>query len=231
MVSREHERSAKMKRGDVVRLGGRHRLMCGDSGDPDDVRRLFGERKPELVFTSPPYAQQRDYKSKILDWDSLMQRTFGALPHHERTQVLVNLGLVHRKGEWVPYWDGWIKWMRAAGWRRFGWYAWDKTFGYPMDPRIGRPNRALEFVFHFNAAAIPINKTIHSKRAGDIITGTGITQANGTQRRIVGEGKPVQDYKIADDVFRIPPHMARKGIENDHPAVFPIALPAEIIKA
>jgi len=35
-------------------------------------------------------------------------------------QVLVNLGLVHRDSEWQPYWEGWVEWMRASGWRRFG---------------------------------------------------------------------------------------------------------------
>jgi hypothetical protein len=28
------------------------------------------------------------------------------------TQLLVKLGLIHRDGEWFPYWDGWIGWMR-----------------------------------------------------------------------------------------------------------------------
>jgi hypothetical protein len=44
-------------------------------------------------------------------------------------QVLVNLGLVHRDGEWLPYWQGWLDWMRAQGWRRFGLYVWDQGPG------------------------------------------------------------------------------------------------------
>jgi hypothetical protein len=34
-------------------------------------------------------------------------------------QVLVNLGLIHRDNEVIPYWDGWLDWMRTQGWRRF----------------------------------------------------------------------------------------------------------------
>jgi len=42
------------KRGDVWILGS-HRLMCGDSTCIDDVDRLMGGKKADLVFTDPPY--------------------------------------------------------------------------------------------------------------------------------------------------------------------------------
>jgi len=83
----------------------------------------------DICFTSPPYAQQRDYKTGTQDWDALMQGVFSILPVKHGAQVLVNLGLVHRKGEWLPYWDSWIEWMRSDGWRRFGWYVWDQGPG------------------------------------------------------------------------------------------------------
>jgi site-specific DNA-methyltransferase (adenine-specific)/modification methylase len=34
---------------------GKHRVMCGDSLNKDDVKALLGEEIPSLVFTSPPY--------------------------------------------------------------------------------------------------------------------------------------------------------------------------------
>ena len=114
----------------VVRSGdlwllGEHRLLCGDSTNPADVARVMAGEAAALCFTSPPYAQQRDYASGgIGDWDRLMQGVFSALPMAEAGQVLVNLGLVHRDGEWQPYWSDWIAWMRAQGWKRFGWYVW-----------------------------------------------------------------------------------------------------------
>ena len=42
------------KRGDVVLLGS-HRLMCGDSTDAGDVKKLMDGKKADMVFTSPPY--------------------------------------------------------------------------------------------------------------------------------------------------------------------------------
>src|ERR1700722_20232943 len=61
----------------------------------------------DVCFTSPPYAQQRDYKTGPQDWDVLMQGVFSILPLTHDAQVLVNLGLVHRDGEWLPL-LGWL---------------------------------------------------------------------------------------------------------------------------
>lgn len=44
----------KAKRGDLYVLGN-HRLMCGDSTSIDDVERLMGAEKADMVFTDPPY--------------------------------------------------------------------------------------------------------------------------------------------------------------------------------
>ena len=44
----------KAKRGDIYKLG-HHRLMCGDSTDPDDIDKLMNGKKAELLFTDPPY--------------------------------------------------------------------------------------------------------------------------------------------------------------------------------
>lgn len=47
-------KKAKTKPGDIYQLG-EHRLICGDSTDPEVYKKLLGENKANLVFTSPPY--------------------------------------------------------------------------------------------------------------------------------------------------------------------------------
>lgn len=42
-------------RGDLYELGGKHRILCGDSTMIDDVEKLMGGGIADMVFTDPPY--------------------------------------------------------------------------------------------------------------------------------------------------------------------------------
>ena len=217
------------KPGDLWLLG-EHRLICGDSTDGPTIARLMNGRKADLLFTSPPYAQQRDYvaaKEQVQDWDRLMQGVFqhasGALA--DNGQILVNLGLVHRDGEWMPYWEEWIEWMRSQGWRRFGWYVWDQGPGLPGD-WAGRMAPAHEFVFHFNQKAVKPQKTIPCKFAGDMLSGTGLRSVDGSLTKKTGDGNAIQSHRIPDSVCR-----ESRSTGGLHPAMFSIKFAAYYISA
>lgn len=216
--------------GDIWVLG-RHRIMCGDSTNPEHISRLMQDKQADLCFTSPPYAQQRDYKSGgISDWDALMQGVFSILPVKYEAQVLVNLGMVHRDGEWMPYWDAWVEWMRNAGWRRFGWYVWDQGPGLPGDWN-GRLAPSHEFIFHFNRVAEKARKTKASKMAGKPVGGQGLRGKDGTVTRKTNEGEVYQSTKIPDSVVRIMRHKGGLGDAGSHPAPFPVDLVSEMLTA
>ena len=55
----EPPKKAITKPGDLWILG-RHRLLCGDSTKEDDVKRLMGGKKADMVFTDPPYGVNYD---------------------------------------------------------------------------------------------------------------------------------------------------------------------------
>uniref|UniRef100_UPI0025C3E9EE DNA-methyltransferase n=1 Tax=Bosea sp. (in: a-proteobacteria) TaxID=1871050 RepID=UPI0025C3E9EE len=143
-------------------------------------------------------------------------------------QVLVNLGLIHRDSEWIPYWSGWLDWMRARGWRRFGLYTWDQGPGLPGDWN-GRLAPAFEFVFHFNRQSRQANKIVPCKWAGTPNKGSGLRAADGTISEYQHAGLPVQDFRIPDNVLRLTRHKGR-GIETEHPAVFPVVLPEFLMR-
>jgi len=218
--------------GDLWSLG-QHRLVVGDSGDPETMDRLMQGDRADLVLTSPPYGNQRAYTtSGIADWNALMQSVFRQAGRHaaETGQMLVNLGLIHRKGEWEPYWQAWLDWMRTLGWRRFGLYVWDQGPGLPGDWN-GRLAPAFEFVFHLNRQARRPNKTVPCRWAGHINGGKGGLRAHdGTVGAWTHAARPVQTHRIPDSVIRVTRHKAR-GIETEHPAVFPLALPEALIGA
>jgi DNA modification methylase len=218
--------------GDVWVIGGKHRLLVGDNTDPENVRRLMAGRTVGLCFTSPPYAQQRDYgeaaKEKVQDWHALMCGTFANLPMTDDGQVLVNLGLVHRDGEWVPYWDEWIGWMRQQGWRRFGWYVWDQGPGMPGD-WAGRLAPSHEYIWHFNREAVRPAKTQECKHAGEVQSKRTFRNKDGTLDGFTHAGRAVQSHKIMDSVIRV---VRKHGTDanGDHPAAFPIDLPTALIE-
>jgi DNA modification methylase len=211
--------------GDVWRLGN-HRLKCGDA---TDARLTADMVRADLCFTSPPYLTQRTYEAGVGNWDVLMEGAFRSLPVTETAQVLVNLGLVHRDGEWSAYWDGWIAWMRARGWRRFGWYVWDQGFGLPGDWR-GRLGPSHEFIFHFNRTGEQrARKSVakQPKNIGRTRTGGVLRGADGVVRPAAPEASTRDPNKVADSVFRV----NRFNGSTDHPAVFPVALAQAVIEA
>lgn len=229
-------RVAVSRPGDLWQLG-EHRLMCGDATDSTVVATLMREERACLCFTSPPYGNQRDYTSGgIADWEGLMRGVFAHLPMAEDGQVLVNLGLIHRDNEVIPYWEGWLGWIRTQGWRRFGWYVWDQGPGMPGD-WAGRLAPSFEFIFHFNRQSRKPHKIVPCKFAGQethLRADGSSTALRGKDGEVGGwthKGQPTQDHRIPDAVIRIMRHKGKIGQGIDHPAVFPVALPQFVIEA
>ena len=232
----EPPRQPVSRAGDVWQLGP-HRLICGDASDAAVVAALMQGEQASLCFTSPPYGNQRDYTSGgIADWDGLMRGVFAEVPMAADGQVLVNLGLIHRDNEFIPYWDAWLAWMRSQGWRRFAWYVWDQGPGMPGDWQ-GRLAPSFEFIFHFNRQARKPNKTVPCKFAGQEThlradgSSTAMRGKDGQVNGWTAAGQPTQDFRIPDSVIRVMRHKGTIGQDIDHPAVFPVTLPVAVIEA
>lgn len=56
--------TATTKLGDVVILGN-HRLICGDSTDPEVLKRLCGDEKPSMIYSDPVYNLNINYDKGI----------------------------------------------------------------------------------------------------------------------------------------------------------------------
>lgn len=223
--------------GDVWQIG-QHRVLCGDSTDKELIANtLFQGKTAPLVFTSPPYDNQRAYKIGQINWTTLMMGIIDAIPAEDITQILINLGMVHRDHEWQPYWDEWLKWIanksREDYWRRFGLYIWDQGTGLPGDWN-GRFAPCYEFIFHFNRKERRPNKIVKCVAAGapvPIDKKGGLREKDGIQgAKWTHAGKEVQEWRIPDNIVRIN-RQASSGLERGHPAVFPVPLPEFIIQA
>ena len=214
------------KLGDLWILGD-HRLLCGDAMKHDNYVRLMDGEMAGAVFTSPPYDQQRTYEGSMAEsWVMLM--TFVADELQEAVdpggQIFVNLGLIHREGRVVRYWDSLIAAMENRQWPLFGWYVWDKLNGMPGDWQ-GRLAPAHEWVFHFAKSHERPTKVVVSKTAG-VARGRSQREPDGRLKAFTGSGQPVQPFKIPDSVVRCSPASV-----DGHPAPFPVALPSTFIEA
>ena len=218
--------------GDIWQLGD-HRLICGDSTDPAVVAALMAGNQAALLFTSPPYANQRNYTTGgINNWDALMQGVFSAASDAMASdgQMLVNLGLVHRDGSVITYWDEWLKWMPKHHWRFFAWYVWDQGVTVPGD-WAGRLAPRHEFIFHFNRQSRRPNKTVPCKWSGQEthLRADGSSTAMRAKDGTIGEwchaGQPTQSHRIPDSVITVTRQRGSIGDGIDHPAVFPLGLP------
>lgn len=86
------------KTGDLINLG-KHRLICGDSTDPQVLEKLLGGIKIDMIYTDPPYNLKYDYQKglgkknkydceavedsrSLADYQNFLEATLGnALPH------------------------------------------------------------------------------------------------------------------------------------------------------
>ena len=176
----------------------------------------------DLVFTSPPYLNQRSYGLTDFDWYAAVPPALAGVNLTEAGQMLVNLGLKHDNGRVVRYWDVLIDACEAAGLRLFGWYVWDQGSGLPGDWR-GRLAPSHEWVMHFCKESIRPRKCFRSKYSGSEGGTYNLRKGDATNQR---RAKIIQSEKISDTVLRV---TRDKGPSLGHPARFPVGLPMIIL--
>jgi DNA modification methylase len=218
--------------GDLWQIGD-HRLICGDCTDAATVARVMGGEKGDLLFTSPPYAAQREYEIGDFDWLGLMLGMSEQAIENmkDNGSILVNLGLVHVDGRVDRYWDEWLDWMEDNGQPLYGWYVWDKLSGLMGDWK-GRLAPAHEWIFHFAKQPKKANKTAPTKYAENGVTHykkdkVGLRGKDGTMNGFTFAGREVNQTKVIDSVIRCQPQ--RGGVEG-HPAPFSVPFAQALIE-
>lgn len=219
--------------GQVWRVG-RHRVLCGDCRNADDVKRLMGSHKAQIAFTSPPYAQQRqdDYggvsEDAYVDWfDGVQQCAHLALS--KNGSFFVNIKPHSRDGERVLYvFDLVLAMKRMWGWHFIDEFSWNRQTA-PGAWKF-RFRNGFEPVYHFCKGT---GSKFYPKRVGHASDGVMVSSENGaksmsgtgTYYNISGETK--EGIAQPDNVLKV------HGVENGipHSAMFPVGLPEFFIKA
>jgi len=216
----------KSKLGDLYELG-RHRLLCGDSTKIDDVEKLMGDAHSEMLFTSPPYADMRDYNGgKDLSVDNLSNfiTTFAPFCEHQ----VINLGIKRDNHEIVSYWDDYIAKARMNEYKFLAWNVWAKSSAGSVGNQSSFIPITHEWIFVFGRTFKDINRV--EKRKTEIKKNRkerAVRQADGSMSvSSVGE----QGYlKEMESVYFSNPELG--GIRKLHPATFPVELADKYIRS
>lgn len=223
----EYPEEPKAKLGDIYQLG-EHRLMCGDSTSVKDVAKLMNGENAELLFTSPPYSDMREYNGgKMLDVQKLA--TFINAYSDSCSYLAVNLGIKRDNYEIVPYWNYYIDAAHASGKKLLAWNIWDKgECGSIANQNAFIPIRH-EFIFVFGSCSKSLNKTWEKKPESINQKKTsGLRQKDGSIKTIT-RGDTTLPMKEMESVLLCTE--VKGAREFDHPAPFPIGLPFEYIIA
>jgi len=212
----------KTKLGDIYILGN-HRLMCGDSTSIDDVDKLMNGQKAQFCFTSPPYADQREYNGgKELSTEHLA--TFIRTASGFCNFFAVNLGISRKDGEINQYWDDYIIEAKNCGLKLLSWNIWNRE---GMGGSIGNMTAMFpiehEWIFVFGNDVKDINRTRDNKHAGE--------SGKSTIRQKDGETTPnkwaINKKGKIGTVFTCDFARGKK----EHPAMFPVEFPIGYIES
>ena len=216
------------KRGEMYELGNSI-LMCGSSTEEDDVKRLCAGIEAEMLFTSPPYSDMRTYNGeKDLSVSNIVNfiRTYKPYAKY----MCVNLGLQRKDGAINPYWDEYTDTAEDVGLKMLAWNVWNKTMAGSIGMQQAMFPIEHEWIFIYGEKAKNINRTAE-KRDKESIGKSRVStlrNADGTTRRRIQNFDDSQ-FKKMESVFECLPELS--AIRSEHPAVFPVKLPEEYIKA
>jgi len=208
-----------------LRLAGRHRLLVGDSTDRAQAERVLDGIPADLLFTSPPYSDLRQYGGDVALEPAHLAKFLDA---RARTYV-VNLGLTIRDREVSTYWNDYLAAAKERGLKLLSWCVWDKGNASAPAHQQAMFGLCHEWIFVFGEYR-ELNLTNPNKGAGEKSWGDcTVRERDGSMSK---HGKlRVRTHRQLDTVIRLPPQKNYAADYTGHPAPFPVALAEEFVRA
>ncbi len=100
-------KTPKTKLGDLILLGN-HRLVCGNSGDPEVIKKLCRDERVSMIYSDPPYNIKLDYSRGISGKQSYGGNVNDNRSHAEYKEFLrkslINALTVAEENTHIFYW-------------------------------------------------------------------------------------------------------------------------------
>ncbi len=217
----------KTAEGEIWVLGS-HRIICGDSTDKAIIDKLMKTESAELLFTSPPYLDQRTYETKT---DLSAAKITKFIEHFSTIAEfqVVNLGIVRKNSEVVTYWDDFIIEARNCGLKLISWNVWDKMTPGGIAQQTAMFGIEHEFIFIFGNKPKKLNLTVPNDSAGKIKKTLCKREQNGDISR-EEVNYVTRDKRQIGTVYR-GSRMTVSQNMFDHPAPFSVEFPYSYIEA
>lgn len=215
-----------------------NKILLGDCGD---TLKDFPDNSVDLIFTSPPYADQRKKTyggvspDEYVDW--FLPKTEQFLRVLKPTGTFI-LNIKERvvEGERHTYVIELILQMRKQGWLWTEEFMWHKKNSYPGKwpnrfrdnwERLLQFNKSKKFNMYQEAVMIPVGDW-----AKDRLSNLSQTDKTRDESKVgSGFGKNISNWLGRDLVYpNNVIHMATECSNRNHSAVFPVELPKWFIK-
>jgi DNA modification methylase len=210
-------------------------------GDCEQVLQSFPDNSIDLIFTSPPYADQRNRTyggikpDKYVDWFIPKAAQFLRVLKPTGTFIL-NIKERVVNGERHTYVLELILQMREQGWLWTEEFMWHKKNSYPGKwpnrfrdswERLLQFNKQRKFNMYQEAVMVPVGDW-----AKERLSKLSETDKTRDESKVnSGFGKNVSKWIGRDKVYPTNViHMATECYNRNHSAVFPVSLPSWFIK-
>lgn len=167
LTTLEVPKEPKTKPGDLYMLGD-HRILCGDATNPDDVARLVGDDRVDMIWTDPPYAVFGSSTGIAKDiTDDRMVRPFFRSILRNGVEVLKPWGHVYICCDWRS-WASWWEEARGVALAPKNMIVWDKGGG--LGAMFANCHELMFF-----ATRKPVRKRMVQKMSGErTVKGTNV---------------------------------------------------------
>ena len=195
-------------------------------GDCLEVMKTLGDNSIDMVLTSPPYDNLRDYKGYTFDFEGIAKEIYRVLKDGGVCVWVVGDATI--KGSETGTSFKQALYFKEIGFNLHDTMIYAKNGVYTHDPRNKRYKQCFEYMFVFSKGKPNTYNEIKdrpNKHAGKTLTGNKGRTKNGVKRYLKRDLKPIimGEFQARFNIWEYTTggSVAKDKVAFEHPAIFP----------